>query len=209
MKGMSQTESGTRASRTRRLTRRWWLLLAAGLLALAAVGCGAEEPETEEVENTMETEAAAEGASDLALTSSAFGEGERIPERYTCDGEDVSPPLAWEGAPAGTVAYALIMDDPDAPRGTWVHWVLFNLPQERNQLPEDVSVEVGTGGRNSWDRTGYGGPCPPSGQHRYVFKLYALNTELALETGADKEALLAAMEGHIVASGQLIGVYER
>ncbi len=178
---------------------------------MAVVSCTAEEPESEETGSAvdMEAEAVTEGVGDLALTSSAFGEGERIPERYTCDGEDVSPPLAWEGAPAETVTFALIMDDPDAPAGTWVHWVLFNLPRDRAQLPENVSAEVGTEGRNSWDRTGYGGPCPPSGEHRYVFKLYALDSELALEAGANKAALLAAMEGHVLASGQLTGVFER
>jgi len=203
---------GTRMLRISHVTRSgWWLFLATGLIVLAAAGCRAEEPGAEEVERTMNTEAetATEGTDSLALSSSAFGEGERIPERYTCDGEDVSPPLAWERAPADTVTYALIMDDPDAPAGTWVHWVLFNLPRDHDRLAEDVSAEVGTGGKNSWGRTGYGGPCPPSGQHRYIFKLYALDTELALEAGADKEALLAAMEGHVLASDQLTGVYQR
>lgn len=177
---------------------------------LAGASCGAQKRETEEAQAEMDIEAeAAEGANGLTLSSSVFGEGEPIPERYTCDGEDISPPLAWERAPAGTVTYALIMDDPDAPAGTWVHWVLFNLSSDRDQLMEDVSEEIGTGGNNSWNRTGYGGPCPPSGQHRYIFKLYALDTELSLEVGADKGALLAAMEDHVLASDQLTGVYER
>jgi len=207
MTNMEGKRFGARLTRMTQL--RWLLLVAAGLLILAAMGCDGGEPEAEGVERTMGAETATEGTNNLALSSSAFGEGEEIPERYTCDGEDVSPPLSWEGAPPDTVTYALIMDDPDAPAGTWVHWVLFNLPADRKQLPEDVSPEVGTGGNSSWDRTGYGGPCPPSGQHRYVFKLYALDAELALEVGADKEALQAAMEGHVLASDQLTGVYER
>ena len=174
----------------------------AGENAEAGAGTGAN------ADVVAEADGAAEVENGLALSSSAFGEGEGIPERYTCDGEDVSPPLAWESGPAGTVTYALIMDDPDAPAGTWVHWVLFNLPDDRRQLAEDVPADAGVQGSNSWGRTGYGGPCPPSGQHRYVFKLYALDTELALEAGADKEALLDAMEGHVLTSDQLTGVYE-
>ena len=212
---MLETSFRVRLTRfAQRVQRRRLLLLVAGLMALAGAACGSEadtsatdaEPDANA---NADVEGASEGENSLALTSSAFGEGEVIPERYTCDGEDVSPPLAWERGPAGTVTYALVMDDPDAPAGTWVHWVLFNLPDDRRQLAEDVTADAGAQGTNSWGRTGYGGPCPPSGQHRYLFKLYALDTELALEAGADKETLLAAMEGHVLANGQLTGVYER
>jgi len=150
----------------------------------------------------------------FALTSSAFAPGEPIPRRYTCDGDDVSPPLAWSDPPPGMQSFALIADDPDAPVGTWVHWVLYNLPAEARGLPEAVppDAELPDGsrhGNNSGRRPGYGGPCPPGGTHRYFFKLYALGTVLDLEAGANKEKLLQAMEGHILAQAELIGVYTR
>ena len=161
--------------------------------------------------------AAEEEASALptfTLISPAFGEGEAIPTRYTCDGEDISPPLRWEGVPAEARSLALIMDDPDAPAGTWVHWVLYNLPVKRQELAEAIPADaelVGGGrhGRNSWGRLGYGGPCPPSGTHRYFFKMYALDTVLDLEPGADKEQLLEAMEGRVLARAELMGTYRR
>jgi len=148
------------------------------------------------------------------LTSSAFAPGEPIPLRYTCDGDDVSPPLAWSDPPQGTQSFALIADDPDAPAGTWVHWVLYNLPAEARELPEAIppDAELPDGsrhGNNSWRRPGYGGPCPPGGTHRYFFKLYALDTLLDLEAGASKDKLLQAMEGHILAQAELMGVYTR
>jgi Raf kinase inhibitor-like YbhB/YbcL family protein len=148
------------------------------------------------------------------LTSTAFGPGEPIPRRYTCDGEDLSPPLAWGDPPQGTQSFALIADDPDAPVGTWVHWVLYDLPAGTRGLPEEVPPDAdlpdgSRHGKNSWRRLGYGGPCPPSGTHRYFFKLYALDTTLALNAGANKEQLLRAMEGHILAQAELMGVYSR
>lgn len=154
---------------------------------------------------------------DVALTSPAFAAGAAIPTKYTCDGADVSPPLAWSGAPAGTQAFALIVDDPDAPAGTWVHWVLFNLSGTTRALPENASTsETATAlgdarqGRNDFKRTGYGGPCPPPGKpHRYVFKLYALDGPLALRAGATKADVERAMQGHILAQGQLLGTYGR
>ena len=151
----------------------------------------------------------------LQITSSAFGNGERIPERYTGDGEDFSPPLAWTGQPKGTVSLALICDDPDAPRKTWVHWVLFNLPGDAQELSEHVPTD-GTlpngarQGRNDSDDLGYGGPAPPKGKpHRYYFKLYALDTQLNLPVGATKQELLTAMQGHILAEAQWMGTYQR
>ncbi len=154
---------------------------------------------------------------DLALTSPAFAAGAAIPTRYTCDGADVSPPLAWHGAPADTQAFALIADDPDAPVGTWVHWVLFNLSGNTTSLPENVPksetvTDLGGAlqGRNDFRRTGYGGPCPPPGKpHRYVFKLYALDGPLALRAGATKADVERAIQGHTLAQGQLVGSYRR
>ncbi|RIH89443.1 YbhB/YbcL family Raf kinase inhibitor-like protein [Calidithermus roseus] len=140
----------------------------------------------------------------FALSSSAFAQGKPIPAKYTCDGLDISPPLAWSDAPRGTQSFALIMDDPDAPAGTWVHWVLFNLPAQTHQLAE--KAVQGVQGRNSWGRLGYGGPCPPSGTHRYFFRLYALDTLLQLPAGATKEQVLRAMQGHVLAQAELMGV---
>ncbi len=151
---------------------------------------------------------------DIKVTSPAFEEGGMIPRQYTCDGEDISPPLAWRGVPENAQTLALIFDDPDAPMGTWVHWVLFNLPASENGLPEGVppTKELKNGarqGRNDFQRIGYGGPCPPGGTHRYFFKLYALDKVLDLAPGATKAELLRAMEGHLLAQGQLMGRYRR
>lgn len=150
----------------------------------------------------------------IKVTSSAFEEGSMIPHKYTCDGSDVSPPLAWKGIPEGAKTLVLICDDPDAPMGTWVHWVLFNLPASVEYLPESVPPdhELKNGakqGRNDFRKIGYGGPCPPRGTHRYYFKLYALDTSLHLEAGASKADALRVMEGHVLAQGQLMGRYER
>ncbi len=151
---------------------------------------------------------------DLYVTSSAIAL-EEIPARFTCDDRDVSPPLKWTEGPAGTASYALIMDDPDAPRGTWVHWVAWNIRQ--TELPEGVAkqprFETGGGqirqGTNSWGRIGYGGPCPPSGTHRYFFKVYALDTELDLGPETNKGALRNEMNRHVLAEGELMATYSR
>jgi Raf kinase inhibitor-like YbhB/YbcL family protein len=148
------------------------------------------------------------------LTSTAFAEGEPIPLKYTCDGEDISPPLQWRDPPEGTRSFALIADDPDAPVGTWDHWLLYSLPAGTRGLPEAIppDAELSDGsqhGKNSWRRLGYGGPCPPRGTHRYFFKLYAVDTALDLKAGANKKKLLRAMEGHILAQTELMGVYSR
>jgi Raf kinase inhibitor-like YbhB/YbcL family protein len=150
----------------------------------------------------------------LQLTSNAFEAGKPIPAKYSCRGEDISPALAWSEPPAGTQSFALIMDDPDAPVGTWIHWVIYNIPASARGLPEAVpaNAELSDGsfnGRNSWGRIGYGGPCPPSGTHRYFFKLYALDEMLGLSSGADKGELLKAMEGHVLALGELMGTFSR
>jgi hypothetical protein len=154
----------------------------------------------------------------LTITSPAFAAGGAIPATYTCEGKDVSPPLAWTGAPDGTKTFALIVDDPDAPdpaapRLTWVHWVLYDLPATTNSLPEALrsdALPAGTReGVNDWGRTGYGGPCPPVGRHRYFHKLYALDSVLAHLKRPSKAALERAMQGHILAQAELVGTYQK
>lgn len=155
----------------------------------------------------------------LMLNSPAISPAGMIAPRYTCDGEDISLPLTWSGVPAGTRSLALIMDDPDAPdptapQRTWVHWVLYNIPPETTQLPERIlspkDLPAGTReGRNDWERTGYGGPCPPIGRHRYFHKLYALNIVLPDIGAPTKSELEQAMQGHILAQAELIGTYQR
>ena len=151
----------------------------------------------------------------IDIHSTAFGEGETIPKQHTGDGTDTSPPLQWGEPPAGTRSFALICDDPDAPRGTWVHWVLFNLPADLRGLDAGVPTQeaLASGakqGKNDFGKLGYGGPAPPRGKpHRYFFKLYALDTTLELPAGATKEQLVAAMKGHELAQGQLMGRYGR
>ena len=145
----------------------------------------------------------------ILLNSSAFTDGETIPKKYTCDGQDVSPPLSWSGVPTGTRSLLLIVDDPDAPRGTWVHWVLLDMPPDLQGLPEGAQGE-GIEGKNDFGRQGYGGPCPPRGSnHRYYFKLYALDSALGLKAGATKGEAEKAMQGHVIAWGQLMGRYGR
>lgn len=152
------------------------------------------------------------------LTSSAFLHGEDIPRRYTCEGEDISPPLSWTDPPEGTASFTLIVDDPDAPdprapKMTWVHWILYNLPADRRELPEGVSLGAlgpeTRPGLNDWKRRDYGGPCPPIGRHRYFFKLYALGTTLDDLGAVTKAELLEAMEGHILGRAELMGTYEK
>ena len=151
---------------------------------------------------------------EIKVTSPAFEDGGLIPPKYTCDGADISPPLQWDVVPEGTESIALICDDPDAPMGTFVHWVIFALPAETRELAENIPADktLANGakqGTSDFGRIGYGGPCPPSGTHRYFFKIYALDTEIDLAGGADKSRLLKAMEGHILSQGQLIGKYKR
>ena len=153
--------------------------------------------------------------STMRITSSAFEDGGKIPIRYTCDGEDVSPPLKWEEPPEGAAAFALICDDPDAPVGVWVHWVIYDLPADKRELIEGIpdlsELDDGTRqGRNDFKRIGYDGPCPPRGKpHRYFFKLYALDALTGLDAGATKAELLSAIEGHILAESLLFGIYKR
>jgi Raf kinase inhibitor-like YbhB/YbcL family protein len=145
----------------------------------------------------------------LTISSPAFANGQPIPERHTADGEDTSPELAISGTPEGTVSFALIMDDPDAPRGTWVHWVVWSIPSTAASLPEGGLPAGAVEGRNSWGRSGYRGPAPPSGTHRYFFKLYALDSDLDLPATTDKNGLLHAMEGRVLARAQVMGTYSR
>jgi Raf kinase inhibitor-like YbhB/YbcL family protein len=183
--------------------RRVRVLAGAGLCFLVwwgVVGCSAADKA---------------GKGTMQLTSSAFSEGAAIPAKHTCDSKNVSPPLKWSGVPPGTKSLALIVDDPDAPMGTWVHWVLYDLAPTTSELPEDMpkSQFVAGGARqglNDFRHLGYGGPCPPPGKpHRYFFKLYALDTVLDLKPGATKKQVETAMEKHILAEGQLMGTYQR
>ena len=181
------------------------LRLFAGLTVLLMLtACGGGEP------------GVGEGAPlELDLMSSAFGEGDLIPARYTCDGEDVSPPLSWSAPPAETESLVLIVDDPDAPVGTWVHWVVFDLPPGTRALPEAVPpgealAAGGIQGQNSWRNSAYGGPCPPgNSEHGYVFRLYALDVRLDLGAEADKGYVEEALAGHVLVRGQLTGRYGR
>ncbi len=150
----------------------------------------------------------------LNVTSTAFKNEGMIPAKYTCDGEDISPPLSWQAVPEGTQSIALIADDPDAPMGTWVHWVAWNIPAEQDGLDENIAkkpkLDNGTlQGITNFGTHGYGGPCPPSGTHRYYFKIYALDTKLDVAGDSTKADLLNAMEGHILAQGQIMGKYKR
>ncbi len=149
----------------------------------------------------------------MRISSPAFETGKPIPEKHSCDGEDISPTLAWEDLPPGAKSLALIVDDPDAPRGTWDHWLVFNIPPAVKGLREGAGADNLPGqarhGRNSWNRNDWGGPCPPGGTHRYLFKLYALDTMLDLSQGASKAELLEAMDGHILDKAELMGTYKR
>jgi hypothetical protein len=145
----------------------------------------------------------------LRISSSAFGNNALVPVKYTCDGEDIAPPLSIEGVPEKARSLALVVDDPDAPAGTWVHWVVWNIDPKTAEIPEGSVPQGARQGMNDFRRLDYGGPCPPSGTHRYFFKLYALDTLLDLEKGADKAALERSLKGHLLAQTQIIGLYRR
>ncbi|MCA9874764.1 MAG: YbhB/YbcL family Raf kinase inhibitor-like protein [Anaerolineales bacterium] len=176
-----------------------YVLPALGLFLL--LGCSALPTPTPSAEVSSLTS--------VSLTSPTFADGEAIPPKYTCDGEDISPPLSWQGVPEEAASLVLIMDDPDAPGGTWVHWVLYNIPPALSSLPENAAAgAVAFGqGYNSWQRPGFGGPCPPSGTHRYFFTLYALDSQLSLPENATKEDVENALAGHILVQTQLMGTY--
>lgn len=145
----------------------------------------------------------------MKISSPAFRHNDSIPAKYTCDGADVNPPLRFEDVPPNAKSLALIVDDPDAPRGTWVHWVVWNISPDTREVPEDSVPKGALQGMNDFRKIEYGGPCPPSGTHRYFFKLYALDTLLTLGKNADKASLEAAMQGHIISRAELIGRYKR
>jgi Raf kinase inhibitor-like YbhB/YbcL family protein len=155
------------------------------------------------------------GAMSFQLASAAFSGNEMIPKKFTCEGADLSPQLSWNGAPSSTKTFALIMDDPDAPVGTWVHWVLYNLPPNIKELPEGVEKQehLSNGalqGRNDFRKTGYGGPCPPAGKpHRYFFKLYALDISLDLKPGTSKADIERAIQNHTLGQAELVGRFGR
>jgi Raf kinase inhibitor-like YbhB/YbcL family protein len=178
------------------------------LLFLFCAACSKSVPETVVNVPPKPTQDSAQ----IKLISNTFKDGEGIPRQYTCDGVNISPPLEWSGVPKTVKTVAIIAEDPDAPSGNFVHWVLYNLPAENIGLVENVpatdSLKVGGfQGKNDFGKIGYGGPCPPSGTHRYFFKIYAVDSELPLKGGVTKADLLKAMEGHIVAQGQLMGKY--
>ncbi len=178
-------------------------ILAIALLCVAGAAC-ARSP-SKEAGMTVK----------IALTSTAFREGEPIPVKHTCDGPDVSPPLSWKGVPGGARSIALLCEDPDAPVGLWVHWVIWGIPPDSTSLPEGVTKDkvLPTGaaqGTNDFKRIGYGGPCPPQGKpHRYFFRIYALDSTLTLTPGATRKELLKAIEGHAIGEGVLMGTYGR
>lgn len=183
------------------------IVLGVVLLMLSLTACAPSRPPA------PSTPEEAVSVPSFTLTSTAFSQGGEIPARYTCKGQDLSPPLSWSDVPEGTKSLVLICDDPDAPRGTFVHWVVYNIPPSASRLPEGIpaepSLEDGTlQGINHFGKIGYGGPCPPPGPaHRYFFKLYALDTTLELPPGATKEQVLKAMEGHILAKAELVGTF--
>jgi Raf kinase inhibitor-like YbhB/YbcL family protein len=174
------------------------------LLGMLAAGCASQETALSEEDEMA-----------LSLSSPVFQEGEKIPVKYTCSGQDMSPPLMWGEPPHGTQAFALILDDPDAPGGVFTHWVIFNLPVDSRELPEAVPRDnqlenKALQGMTDFGRVGYGGPCPPPGPaHHYLFSLYALDRPLDLNAGASKKQVLDAMQGHILAQGQLTVIYQR
>ena len=184
------------------------LAVLSGLVISLAVAFGAASCGGGDEPASSPTASPTSAGEDLQLSSSAFQEGEAIPVEYTCDGDDVSLPLAWSEPPPATRSFALILDDPDAPGGVFTHWVLFNIPPETRQLAQGQVPGGAYQGKNGFGGIGYGGPCPPSGgAHRYQFALYALDQNLNLETGATKSQVLDAMQGHVLARGDLMGTY--
>lgn len=189
------------------------VILIFALCAVAAVSCRSAKQQSADTTPTN----AGKGATDMAMSimSPAFTDGSAIPKKYSCDGSDLSPPLSWTGVPANAKSLTLIMDDPDAPMGTWVHWVMWNIPPNMTSLPEGISKDGSLSdgskqGKNSWPKTGYGGPCPPTGKpHRYFFKLYALDTLLTISENANSATLQNAMSGHVIAQAQTMGTYGR
>ncbi len=196
---------------------RFFVFLSLGF-GLLLTACGGQSTPVQFAPQSSPTSAAEAGSgANWTLSSPAFTQGAAIPPQYTCSGANLSPELAWTDPPAGTKSLALIVDDPDAPAGTWVHWVLYNLPPETRGLPEGASQASEPAkalppgsiqGPTSFNRPGYGGPCPPSGQHRYFFHLYAADIALT-QPDLNKAGLLKALEGHTLGSAELMGVYKK
>ena len=181
------------------------------VLSLLVASCDGTETQDEDRSSSIEEDA----ITTISLSSTAFKEGDKIPDNYTCDGQDISPALIWDEPPQQTEVFVLIVDDPDAPSGVFTHWVLFNIPASIRQLGEGIPTQeqLDSGalqGKNDFGRIGYGGPCPPQGSiHRYRFIIYALDQKLNLKEGASKKQVSDAMQGHILAQGQLTGTYQR
>lgn len=212
---MTSRLTGPLRDRARRISRRpaGAVLLSTAVLWGVSVlaGCGGGgAPAEQEATRAADTQAVG-----LSVTSAAFAEGERIPVPHTCDGQDLSPPLAWQGVPAAARSLAIICDDPDAPGGTWVHWVVYGIPPETADLPEGIGKgaalpEGAMEGETDFRRPGYGGPCPPPGApHRYFFKVYALDAMPEPAPPVTKQKLEEAMAGHVLAEGRLVGIYGR
>lgn len=185
------------------------------LLLLAAIMLSSCKGETPSSNNVQPSNQATGGKkAQMKVTSKAFQDGGMIPKQYTCEGANISPPLAWDVVPEKTKSIALVTEDPDAPGKTFIHWVAFNIPASARELPENIPAQenISGGGRqgtNDFKKVGYGSPCPPSGTHRYYFKLYALDTELTLDSSATKDQLLKAIDGHVLGEGQLMGKYQK
>jgi Raf kinase inhibitor-like YbhB/YbcL family protein len=189
--------------------RSIFIITGLGLCFFLFPGCAGRQQKIAQPASTPK-----EDKAEIKLASAAFKDGQQIPVPYPCDAVNISPPLVGSGVPKTETTVAIIVDDPDAPSGTFVHWVLYNLPAENVGLVENVPASEnlkagGFQGKNDFGKFAYGGPCPPSGTHRYFFKIYALDGELPLKAGATKAELIKAMEGHLVLQGQLMGTYSR
>lgn len=180
------------------------------LTALFSVSCQSKD-QAKSPEDTALTEKKEVSMPKIKVTSPAFEQDSMIPMRFTCEGDDIAPEIKWKNLPEKAKTLVLICDDPDAPHGTWVHWVVYNIPASDTSFSAKNSADGDSFvfGKNSWGKTSYGGPCPPSGTHRYFFKLYAIDTDLKLKAGATKEELLRAMDGHVLAQGELMGKYKK
>jgi len=184
------------------IKKKSFVIIAIFLAVVLTVGCTNQTTNTNDNNDNGGTQ-----VGDLAITSSAFVSGGNIPIKYSCDGADISPPLSFENIPEGTESLVLILDDPDAPGGTWVHWIVFNIPAQTTEITEGEIFQYYIG-KNSWAEIAYGGPCPPTGEeHRYYFRLYALNITLSLSDGASRTEVDNAMSGHILGQTSLMGKY--
>lgn len=187
------------------------LVAAVAVAVMALAGCGDSQPPQGPTGNEAEPTSPPEGPGGLTVTSEAFDDGDSIPTRYTCDGAEVSPPLEWSGVPDGAAELVLVVTDPDAPNGEFVHWVVGGLDPDRGGLDEGEVPDEAVEGRNGFEERGYGAPCPPSGDtaHRYVFRLYAAGEQVDMQPGASVDEVRGALEASALADGQLVGTYTR